>query len=395
MTNKFKKNYLTILLLVFLIVPCFIFYKRSSHKDVVLNVYNWGEFISSGSNGNVDVNSLFTKRTGIKINYTLFQTNEEMLAKVLGGGADYDVVCPSDYAISRLIKEGVLHEINFDNIPNYKFIDESLKNLDFDPENKHSVPYLWGFVGIFYNKKFVKGELHWDSLWDPKYSKKILMFDNPRDSFAISMIKNGKSINSQNKEEWIEAFNDLQKQRPLVQNYVSDQVYDKLIGEEVYLAPYYCGHSIPEILKVNDNIKVSVPEEGTNKFVDSMCILKTSKHKKEAEQYINFLCEYEISRLNAEAVGNISPRKDVIKELAKQSDCDALTSYDMSKAVAFTDLPPDISRMNDELWLKIKAGRENLLIYNLILILIFLFLIIWNIFVFLKSRKFKFLEWFK
>ena len=126
-----------------------------------------------------------------------------------------------------------------------------------------------------------------------------------------------------------------------------------------------------------------------------MCILKTSKHKKEAEQYINFLCEYEISLLNAEAVGNISPHKDVIKELAKQSDCDTLTSYDMSKAVAFTDLPPDISRMNDELWLKIKAGRENLLIYNLILILIFLFLIIWNIFVFLKSRKFKFLEWFK
>ena len=392
MTSEVQKS-LIFIISCFSFFLFFLFYRKGSSDEVILNVYNWGEFIASSNNGNVDVNSLFTQRTGIKVNYISFQTNEEMLAKILGGGADYDVVCPSDYAISRLIKEGALYKINFDNIPNYKFIDDSLKNLDFDPNNEYSVPYLWGFVVIFYNKKYVKEELHWRSLWNPKYSKKILMFDNPRDAFAVSMIKNGKSINSNKPEEWLEAFKDLQKQRPLVQNYVSDQIFDKLLSEEAYLAPYYCGYTIPKILRLNKNINVSIPSEGTNKFVDSMCILKTSKHKKEAEKYINFLCEYEISLLNSTASDNISPHKYVMKKLAESSDFDNLTSYDINKAVEYTDLPADISKMNDELWLKIKAGRENLLIYNLILILIFALLIIWNIFVFLKSRKFKFWEW--
>lgn len=359
-------------------------FSKTKPNSVVLNIYNWGEFISSGSDGNVDVNQLFTDRTGIRINYNTFQSNEEMLAKIIGGGADYDIICPSDYMISKLIKKNVLAQINFENIPNYKFIDESLKNLSFDPENKYSVPYLWGTLGIFYNKKFVDEKISWNSLWNKKYSQKILMFDNPRDSLSISMIKNGKSVNSNNKGDWYESFKDLKSQRALVQNYMSDQIYDKLMGEEAYIAPYYYGYRMPDILSENENISFSIPTEGTIKFVDSMCILKNSKHKSEAEKYINFLCEYEISLLNAKATGNLPANKDTISFLEKENNIKNLDN--IKNAEVLEDLPQDISKMNDELWLKVKAGENSSKIYDLILILIFLGFTI-CIFVFFKRSK--------
>ncbi len=368
---------------------CISFFVLRKNTPVVLNVYNAGEYISTKNDGKPDVNDMFTKETGIRVNYTTFQSNEEMLAKILGGGADYDVICPSDYTISKLIKKDALHEINFENIPNYRLVDDSLKNLSFDPLNKYSVPYLWGTIGIFYDYEALIDEedISWGLLWDKKYSKKILMFDNPRDAFAVSMIRNGKSVNSVDKNEWIEAFKDLQNQIPVVQNYMSDQIYDKLVGREAYLAPYYNGYKVPDILKDNDRIRFAIPKEGTVRFVDSMCILKDSKHKKEAEQYINFLCKYEISLLNARATGNLPANKMAIETLSEENTIKNLDK--IKKSEIFKDLPPEITKMNDSLWMKIKAGEEDSKIYNWVLIFILLLLIMLA-FVRVKGRKFNF-----
>ena len=165
---------------------------KKSENDNVINVYSWGEFISNGVDGTLDVNKEFTKKTGIKVNYKTFQNNEELFAKLIGGGVDYDVIIPSDYMVSRLIENDMLEPLNFDNIPNYSFIIPDFKNLDFDPQNKYSVPYVWGLIGIFYNKSEIQkneDEITWDILWDEKYKNKILMFDNARDSFAISLLR--------------------------------------------------------------------------------------------------------------------------------------------------------------------------------------------------------------
>lgn len=368
---------------------CISFFVLKKNTPVVLNVYNAGEYISTKNDGKPDVNDMFTKETGIRVNYTTFQSNEEMLAKILGGGADYDVICPSDYTISKLIKKDALYELNFENIPNYKLIDESLKNLAFDPLNKYSVPYLWGSIGIFYNYEALidEKEISWGLLWDKKYSKKILMFDNPRDAFAVSMVRNGKSVNSVDKNEWLEAFKDLQNQIPVVQNYMSDQIYDKLVGEEAYFAPYYNGYKVPDILKDNKKIRFAIPKEGTVRFVDSMCILKDSKHKKEAEQYINFLCKYEISLLNARATGNLPANKMAIETLNEENPIKNLDK--IKKSEIFKDLPSDIAKMNDSLWMKIKAGEEDSKIYNWVLIFILLLLTMLA-FVRIKGRKFNF-----
>ena len=369
---------------LFLACLFFLFYKKKD-DEVTLNVYNWGDFISTG--GSMDVNDLFTKKTGIKINYTTFQSNEEMLAKILGGGASYDVIFPSDYILEKLIKENMLEELDFNNIPNYKYVDSGLRNFEFDPENKFAVPYLFGFLGIFYNNKFVKeNNIDWDVLWNKNYAKKIIMFDNPRDNLAIALLKNKKSINSTDKNDWILAAEELKNQRELVQSYMTDQVFDKLLGEEAYLAPFYYGHAAQsESLRNNKNIKFIIPKSGTNKFVDFACILKNSKHKTEAEKYINFLLTDEVSLANANATGYLPANMNISGKLISESK--ELKNYDMNKAYVYNDLSPEISKLNDKSWVNIRAGEENSDFYNIILIFIFCLLIILNVIIFF--RKFK------
>lgn len=372
--------------ILFLACLFFLFYKKKD-DEITLNVYNSGDFISTLSSGGLDVNDLFTKKTGIKLNYTTFQSNEEMLAKILGGGASYDVICPSDYVVEKLIKENMLEELNFENIPNHKLINPILKNFEFDPENKFAIPYLFGFVGIFYNNKFVKeNNIDWDILWNKNYTKKIIMFDNPRDDLAIALLKNKKSINSTDKNDWILAAEELKNQRELVQSYMTDQVFDKLLGEEAYLAPFYYGHAAQsESLRNNKNIKFTIPKSGTNKFVDFACILKNSKHKTEAEKYINFLLTEEVSRANANATGYLPANKNISEKLMSESE--VLRNYDMKKTYVYRDLSPEISKLNDESWVSVRAGEENLDFYNIVLIFIFCLLIILNVIIFF--RKFK------
>ncbi len=390
MINVKKITILTFVILS-IISPFFIFFNIKKSNEIVLNIYNVSEYMSLGNDNSINVNELFTKKTGIKINYSTFQTNEEMIAKILGGGADYDIIFPSEYMVERLIKDDMLAKIDLNNIPNYKFLCDEVKNLKFDPKNEYSIPYMWGVMGIFYNQKYVKDKVNWDILWNKKYSKKILMFDNVRDNFSIALFKNHMSVNSKDPNDWIFAFEELRKQRPLVQSYTGDQIFDKLIGEEAYLAPFYYGHrSQGGMLDDYHDIKFSIPEEGTNKFVDCVCILKNSKHKKEAEQYINFLYENDISYANSNFTGNLSPNKNIFNNCF-QDKIEYLKSYNMNNIFLYENLPEEISKMNDELWVKVKMGKESYDISvnfdNLLLTLIFLSLIIIHTLVLIKKIK--------
>ena len=289
----------------------------AASTGVTLNVYNWGEYID---NEDMEVNKAFEHMTGIKVNYQTFDSNESMYTLIKAGAADYDVVFPSDYMVGKMKDEGMLAKLNFDNIPNYKYIDDQYKILSYDPTNEYSVPYTWGTVGIFYNKKYVdEADLKqgWDILWNEKYSGKIFMFDNQRDAFGIALKKLGYSMNTTNKDEWQAAYEELVKQKPLVQGYFMDPVYDKMIAEEGWLAPYYSGDGSIMIYGEdgNEDIDFFVPDQGTNLFVDAMCVLQSSQHKTEAEQYINFLCRTEIAKANAEYLGYSTPHTEARKQL--------------------------------------------------------------------------------
>lgn len=217
--------------------------KAAPDTGVVINVYNWGEYISNGVEGSMDVNAEFTRRTGIGVNYTTYDTNEAMYAKLASGGGDYDIIVPSDYMVSRMIEEDMLAELDFSNIPNFQYIDETFRNPAYDPENRYSVPYTWGLVGLFYNTDYVTKEetQSWDVLWDEKYAGKILMFDNSRDSFGIAMKLLGYSFNSTDLNQWQEAADLLVQQAPLVQSYAMDQIFQKMESGEAWIAPYYSG----------------------------------------------------------------------------------------------------------------------------------------------------------
>lgn len=327
--------------------------------SVTLNVYNWGEYISNGTDGSLDVNAEFTRRTGIKVNYTTFDSNESLYSKLAGGGADYDVIIPSDYMVSKLITEGMLAPLDFDNIPNYQYIDQQFRDPVYDPGGKYSVPYTWNIVGLFYNKEHVEKEVDsWEILWDTDYAGKIIMFDNPRDAFAIAQFRLGQSLNTTDPEDWKEAAELLKEQKPLLQGYYMDQVFDKMESGEAWLAPYYAGDAAI-LVDNNDDIGFAVPKEGTNFFVDAICIPATSSHKREAEEYINFLCDPEIAGANMDYVGYSTPEtaaKEYIDPEMVESPMHYPDEDTLANTEAFTDLPEDIGKLVDSLWAEVKMG---------------------------------------
>ena len=334
-----------------------------AEENITLNVYNWGEYIDQ------DVITLFEEKYPyITVNYTTFDSNESMYSKMISGAASYDVVIPSDYMVSKLINEDLLYEIDFNNIPNYKYIGEAYKNQAHDPENKYSVPYLWGTVVVMYNSAFVDEEdvknQSLDLLWNEKYAGKILMFDNPRDSFCLSLLKLGYSMNSENHAEWEEASELLSVQKPLVQAYVMDAIFDKMEAGEAWIAPYYAGDAYI-IAEGNPDIEYYIPAEGTNMFIDSMCILDTSEHKTEAELFINFMCDPEISRMNAECVGYSTPNTETLKLLDAEIVSDKTLYPDADFLNANTDVFKNLSQstqmLQSSLWtnLKIEASAES------------------------------------
>ncbi len=344
------------LLLLFSALPVQAF---AAPEKVTINVYNWGQYIADGTDGYIDVNKAFTEATGIEVNYMTFDSNETMYTKLKTGGSTYDVIIPSDYMVARLIAEDMLEELDYSNIPNYALVDEVYKNTSFDPENKYSVPYTWGTVGVIYNTKYVDeaDTGSWDLLWNEKYSGKILMFDNPRDAFAIAQFLLGIDINTEDADELRSAAYKLIEQKPLVQGYVMDQIFSKMEREEAWIAPYYAGDYLL-MAEENPDLAFYFPEEGFNLFIDAMCIPKGCQNKAAAEAYINFLCNPEISGENLDYLGYSTP----ISEAKQYMDPDVAaseiaypTEETLANGRAFINLSAETSQLTDSLWLQVKT----------------------------------------
>ena len=319
---------LTLILATLLITSCG--KKDEEIKDVVtLNVYNWGEYIADGFEGGYDTNAAFekyfnenlAKKYGyrIEVNYTTYDTNENMYSKLSSGAGEgvYDVIFPSDYMLQRMADEGLLYEFNVaERIPNYANIDDNFKGLDYDPEEKYSVPYTYGMVGIIYNPTLMnpedlneEGEIKdksWSLIWNKDYAGKILQFNNPRDAFATAMLYHGIDINTADKDEWQEALGYLKEQKGILQGYVNDEIFNKMTSASAAIAPYFAGDYIT-MAGDNEDLKFYYPEEGTNIFYDAMCIPKSSKHKDAAIEYINFMLSEEAAVENALYIGYASP----------------------------------------------------------------------------------------
>ena len=330
-----------------------------------LYVYNWGEYIDE------DVISQFEEETGITVVYDLFETNEEMYPVIEAGAVNYDVVCPSDYMIQKMRENDLLARLNFDNIPNIDQIDPAYMEMSqaFDPENKYSVPYCWGTVGILYNTKLldelgVPAPTKWADLWDERLSGEILMQDSVRDAFMVALKKDGYSMNSESKDELEQAKQELIDQKPLVQAYVIDQVRDKMIGGEAAIGVIYSG----EIMYIQDEVAAQnlpfsleyvIPEEGTNLWLDSWVIPKNAKNKENAEKWIDFMCRPEIAKANFEYITYPTPNKGAFELLDEdmQNNKAVFPDIDSLKdSEVYQYLGDDTDAIYNELWKEVKAN---------------------------------------
>lgn len=356
-----------------------------------IRVYNWGEYISNGDDESLDVIAEFEARfSNIKVDYKTYATNEEMYAKIASGSADYDVLIPSDYMISKMISEDMLAPIDFANIPNYSKIDDTFKNLEFDPENKYSIPYTWGTVGIIYNTTKVTDPVDsWDILWNEKYKGQILMFDNPRDAFGISQKKLGYSQNTTDRGELDKVKEDLIAQKSVVQAYVMDDIFPKMTSGEAALAPYYAGDAIT-MISDNPDLAYAVPNEGTNTFVDSMVIPKTSKNKAAAETFINFMLEDDIAKSNIEYIGYSTPMTNVREQLDEELKNNPISYPDASilaKCDTFINLDDDTNSYMMEAWTDVKSSGENNIGGIILLVVLVLAVVAVLFFMYQKKRK--------
>ena len=338
------------------------YYESFRNKGITLNVYNWGEYISDGTDGSLNVIKAFEKISGIDVNYTNYATNEDLYAKLsVGATSVYDIIIPSDYMIAKMIDEDMLEKLNFDNIPNIDLIADEYRYNDFDPNCEYSVPYTWGTVGIIYNKaKVTKPVDSWDILWDTDYAGKILMFSNSRDAFAIALAKCGYSLNTTDESEIREAEAALREQKPIVQDYVMDQVFDKMRLEEAWIAPYYAGDALT-MMADNPNLAFAYPKETVNVFIDSICVPKNSKNKDAAEAFINFLCEPEVAAANCEYICYSTPNTGAMEILGEEIVNNPITYPDLSamNVESFTNLPRATNELQTELWNDVLIGIEN------------------------------------
>lgn len=335
----------------------------SAASGVTINVYNWGQYIADGTDGYIDVNKAFTEATGIRVNYMTYDTNESLYTKLKTGGSTYDIIIPSDYMAGRLIAEGLVQPINFDNIPNYAYVDDAYKNTAYDPDNTYSVPYTWGTVGMIYNKKYVdEADIgSWNLLWNAKYAGKILMFDNNRDAFAIAEAALGYSLNTTDETELRNCADYLAAQKPLVQQYVMDQIFDKMIREEAWIAPYYAGDFL-WMQDDNENLGFYFPEETFNMYIDCFMIPTSAEHKAEAEAYINFLLNPEVCGENLEYLGYSAP-ESAAKDYMDPEMAESAIAYPpaelLERTESFLYLPAETNQFMDSLWLEVKTGGSS------------------------------------
>ena len=331
-----------------------------TQENITLNVYNWGQYIADGSDGSMEVIAEFERRyPHIKVNYSTYDSNEIMYSKLSNGGITVDVIIPSDYMIARLIQEDMLLPLDFDNIPNYQYIDENFKNTSYDPENKYSVPYTWGTVGILYNTKHVDEAdvTGWELLWNEKYAGKILMFGNSRDAFGIAQYLLGYDVNTTDTAQLQECAELLKKQKPVLQQYVMDEIFATMQNEEAWIAPYYAGDCLT-MMEENENLAFYLPEsQGFNLFIDAMCIPSCAKEKEAAELFINFLCDPEIAGANMDWICYSTPMSAAKDYMDPETVSDPV-SYPsdevLSNGSSYAYLPEDISRYMESLFMEVR-----------------------------------------
>lgn len=338
-------------------------------EGTTLNVYNWGEYIDES------IFDDFEELTGIRVNYSTYETNESMYTKLAAGGANYDIVIPSDYMVARLIREGMLEKIDFSNIPNRKFLDDTLDTSAYDETGEYSIPYTWSFVAMVYNAKEITDEITgFEDLWNPKYAGKILMMNNSRDVFAVALSRLGYNYNSENQAEWEEALDLLRQQKPLLQGYVTDEIYNKIESGEAWIAPCYVGDYLA-MKENNPDLAFVYPKEGSNTFIDALCIPKGAKHKKAAEVFINFLYEPEISLRNINEIWYSTPNTETAQMEDYFLNCDIDPEEEQvflraleeglpqSKGQIFRALSAPTQRHLEELWLSLKKSSVGWYVY--------------------------------
>lgn len=322
--------------------------KKTTAREV--NIYNWGEYIDPA------LLRTFEQETGIHVIYSTFATNEDLFVKLKNGGAHYDLICPSDYMIDKMRKEGLLEKLDYRRIPNFQNIDEPYRHQAFDPDQAYTVPYFWGTLGITYNRTMVREPVDsWSILWDPAYARRLLMMDSTRDSFAIGLIRRGYSVNTDQKNQLQEVQQDLIAQYPLVYAYLVDQIKDMMINEECALAVMFSGDAV-EAIEANPNLAYVVPREGSNIWFDSWCIPRGAENKENAEAFINFMCRPDVMAKNAEFVGYSLPSfagRAALPEEMREDPVAYPPIETVEKCQAFQDMGP-LNQTYNELWQDVK-----------------------------------------
>ena len=343
------------MLLSLLLVLCLLAGCGASKKGESITVFNWFDYIDPA------VIEMFEKETGITVNYANFTTNEEMYTKLEAGAGSYDVLFPSEYMIERMIAKDLLAELDLSKIPNYANVMESLKDPSYDPGNKYSVPYMWGTLGILYNTEMVDGEItSWSALFDEANAGKVLMMNSMRDTIGIGLKHLGYSLNTRSEEE-IKAATELlisQKNDKIVSGYLLDESKDKMVGNEAAIAVVYSGDAQYAIEK-NDKLAYAVPEEGSNIWVDGMCIPKSSKNQEAAMKFIDFLCREDIAKMNFEYIYYCSPIQQVVDGLSEEDA--AMDTINPSEEITsrceyFNDVS-DCMSLYENAWMEIRLAR--------------------------------------
>jgi spermidine/putrescine transport system substrate-binding protein len=409
MIKKLSALFLSALLLFSLFIPAFAddeedelfsdetkeYYASLGLEGTTLNVYNWGEYIDDED---VDVVAQFEELTGCSVNYTTFESNENMYSKLSGGGVSYDIIIPSDYMVEKLMNDGMLQKLDFNNIPNYeKYFDKEdygyLVSLEVggSPVSDYAVIYNVGTTILIYNTKYIPEKPDsWSILWDEQYRGKVLMFNNPRDSFAIAQAMLGQDFNTTDTKDWDAAADLLREQREKVQpSYVMDEVFNKMESGDYYLAVYYAGDY--ELMKENnDDLDFAFPKEGVNTFYDAMCIPTSSQNKKGAEAFINFMLEPEIALANAEYIYYASANSAVL-ENDEYSLAESEAVYpdpDSITVQQFHNLPNDTLQYMNTLWMRVKGENNARGIYITFFVVLALIVAVIVITV-LRKRKMK------
>ena len=335
------------------------YYAGLGLQGTTVNVYNWGEYISDGAEGSMDVVSEFERLTGATVNYTNFESNENMYSKLAGGGVSYDVIVPSDYMIERLIDEDMLLEIDWNNVPNRALIADEFQNLFFDPEQKYSLCYNVGTTALIYNTTLVdEAPTSWSVLWDEQYKGKVLMFNNSRDAFAIAQALLRQVFNTAKESDWNAGAEFLAEQRGKVSPvYVMEEVFNLMESGEYAFATYYAGDYVL-MNENNPDLAYAFPEEGVNIFYDAFCIPKCAQNKEGAEAFINFMHEPQVALENAEYIYYASPNITV-RENEEHSlyQNEAVYPEQLPNGQYFGNLPQNILELQADLWTKVKSGR--------------------------------------